>query len=832
MKKLVINPIMLFLFNNLIYSQAVWNQYKGPYMGDVLCMESKGDTLYAGTELSGLFFSTDMGYSWNSTGVLGFINTIYRSDTLILAAINDTPIISRDNGINWEYYPSISSIFQFYNFKGEVYAATALGVFKFDAASNNWIEKSNGFEENDGYGSRRITKMTSVDTILFCGTYKTGMYTSNDKGENWYRIPVSTGLTLDLIRNMINKNDTLIVTDFLNKEIFQSSDTGKTWINIPFQFAQNHLFNDLVIYNDSLILATDKGVYEYSLSTNEWKLKYNKTFDKLFTPDSLLFASNNYGFYRWNKTNSEFIFSNNGINTAYVYDVIEFDSALYAVTRSGAFYTINDGETWSDIKKLEEKWCHTIEVLDTMVFIGTNNGVYGKSANSESWAQLNNGLSAIGVWDLDVNDSTIYAGTDYGLYFSRDYGQNWDTLSTQVGAISKIAIGNNFILAVNSSGLIKLSLDSAKIDSVGFGGEIIQTVEIIDNEVFVTMALGGIYKSVDTCKTWISLNDSFGNYKPTIYDVFKRGDDNVYASSTMYIYYSSDGGYNWDQWSEEGMPNQFIYKIFQSDSCLYAGTFGRSIWKRKYLNSTNCTSEVYNVEGSKSKLQIINNIPSNTTLSQFKENIKRAHGSSIDILHDGVPIDQNGYIKNGDILKVTAEDYKTIKEYTLNTFGELYNIVANVNNTLYGTVSGGGIYESGQEVTLTASALTGHSFINWKFNDAIVSVSPVYVFNAESDKTLTAYFEVVSGVDELENSIDLSVFPNPAIKQINIKLANNYQMLNISLIDNSGKLIKELLVNGKNNDVVIIPVEELAPGIYFLRINNGAVADVRKVIIN
>lgn len=69
-----------------------------------------------------------------------------------------------------------------------------------------------------------------------------------------------------------------------------------------------------------------------------------------------------------------------------------------------------------------------------------------------------------------------------------------------------------------------------------------------------------------------------------------------------------------------------------------------------------------------------------------------------------------------------------------------YTITTNVYNNTGGTVSGGGTYNSGVGVTLTATPNSGYRFLKWvDENSAETSTNPLN-FNASTDKTYTAYF--------------------------------------------------------------------------------------------
>ena len=61
-------------------------------------------------------------------------------------------------------------------------------------------------------------------------------------------------------------------------------------------------------------------------------------------------------------------------------------------------------------------------------------------------------------------------------------------------------------------------------------------------------------------------------------------------------------------------------------------------------------------------------------------------------------------------------------------------------NSAWGTVSGGGCYYIGENVTVTATTKNGASFVAWKEGETIKSENNPYTFSTSKDITLTAYF--------------------------------------------------------------------------------------------
>jgi uncharacterized repeat protein (TIGR03803 family) len=69
------------------------------------------------------------------------------------------------------------------------------------------------------------------------------------------------------------------------------------------------------------------------------------------------------------------------------------------------------------------------------------------------------------------------------------------------------------------------------------------------------------------------------------------------------------------------------------------------------------------------------------------------------------------------------------------------SIAVQANPSNGGTVTGGGTYNSGTNVTVCASAnVSCYSFANWTLNGNVVSTSPCYTFTAASNATLVANF--------------------------------------------------------------------------------------------
>ncbi len=73
-----------------------------------------------------------------------------------------------------------------------------------------------------------------------------------------------------------------------------------------------------------------------------------------------------------------------------------------------------------------------------------------------------------------------------------------------------------------------------------------------------------------------------------------------------------------------------------------------------------------------------------------------------------------------------------------------YSVSLSSNPTNGGTYTGGGLYNSGSSVTVTATPNNGYTFTNWTENGTIVSTSANYTFTITNNRSLVANFSIVN----------------------------------------------------------------------------------------
>ena len=123
-----------------------------------------------------------------------------------------------------------------------------------------------------------------------------------------------------------------------------------------------------------------------------------------------------------------------------------------------------------------------------------------------------------------------------------------------------------------------------------------------------------------------------------------------------------------------------------------------------------------------------------------------------------------------NITGLTANTTYYVRAYAMNSAGTAYggevsfttsststytiSVSANPNNG--GSVTGGGTYQQGQSCTVTATANSGYTFVNWTENGSVVSTNASYTFTVTGNRTLVANFS-----EQAPSTCTISVSSNP-----------------------------------------------------------------------
>ncbi len=178
------------------------------------------------------------------------------------------------------------------------------------------------------------------------------------------------------------------------------------------------------------------------------------------------------------------------------------------------------------------------------------------------------------------------------------------------------------------------------------------------------------------------------------------------------------------------------------------------------------------------------------------------------------------WTENGEAVSVDAEYTFTVtsdRTLVANFATQTFTITATASPEEGGTVAGAGTYAFNQTANLNATPSEGYEFVNWSEDESVVSTNPDYSFTVIADRTLTANFGLVDGINEIETS-EVLVFPNPAQDIIYVKTTDfNNKRVVIQIHNSFGQRVmsKETVMD---KDLLPLNVSALRPGVHFISV--------------
>jgi len=263
---------VVFVLLCQLTTQAQWVQMNGPKEKKITCLAIGDTEFYAGT-LTGVFASTDNGYSWSLRSE-GFspsnVTTLTTRGNLIFAGTTSGVYVSTNRGMTWN--PSKSAI------EKSPIRVMALGEKNLIVAtdSNVFSSTDNGLTwgpVDPSLQMRRVHAMAADGKFMTAGG-STALYISQDDGNSWE----TANRSLESAKNkwahpfeihLLAANGTavLLATDW--DGVFLSTDQGKNWSEPKGVEWQGNAF----ALSDSLLCIA--GDYRIYFSTNKGACWYS-----------------------------------------------------------------------------------------------------------------------------------------------------------------------------------------------------------------------------------------------------------------------------------------------------------------------------------------------------------------------------------------------------------------------------------------------------------------------------------------------------------------------------------------------------------------------------
>jgi hypothetical protein len=270
-----------------------------------------------------------------------------------------------------------------------------------------------------------------------------------------------------------------------------------------------------------------------------------------------------------------------------VSSLVLIDTILFAGTDAGVFLSKDNGETWTIADSgLTNTDVMSLVVKGKNIFAGTYDGVFHSTDNGTSWTAANSGLENTIIRSLVVCGNNLYAGIWGGVFLSTNNGKNWTDISSDLTNqdVWSLAIVGTYLFAgttgglfytnVNSSGWIKVNLDQTNQN--------VTCLAVMDTNLFAGIFGAGVFLSSDYGKSWTAVESGLTGYYMCSFVV--NGINLFIGTNNGGVFLSVDKGINWTNVNTEEMFTTGVSALTSNDTFLFVGTgtgTSRSgVWRR------------------------------------------------------------------------------------------------------------------------------------------------------------------------------------------------------------------------------------------------------------
>lgn len=477
--KLVFKDDKLFVgAHNAIYVSedfgVTWKILKVGLNTKINSFVIKNDTIYAGTESTGMFKSTDNGTTWSGINFKlthqNVSDITISGDDIIITSLGGGAYKSSDGGASWTQINNgliTSKVICLFNDNENIYAGSEGGyIYLLNKSSYKWSLINKGLSINN------VNSILKHKNSLFAGIKKTGVYRSDDLGNLW--TSKNHGINLPVINCIaVDGNNVLVNTDYGKLQL--STDNGSSWsvINIG---EKNTAVLKILLKGNNIYVGTYMSALLYSTNLGKTWVQNNSGLNEnilnlKMNNKNIYIHTYSYNLYKVSNSDGAWMSLNNSFDNKKIkgFDCTD-DLTFVVLDNDSSFISTDDGNTWNISKQTFNKsYNYKVAIKDSIILVGTdNNNIYYSTDLGKWWesalydvdgysnaiAVNNNNLFTISVGDkfyyfdlftkkminkssglpagqsftMGLSDNFAFIGTPYGLY----YRKISDLLSTSV----------------------------------------------------------------------------------------------------------------------------------------------------------------------------------------------------------------------------------------------------------------------------------------------------------------------------------------------------------------------------------------------------------------
>ncbi|MBK7431231.1 MAG: T9SS type A sorting domain-containing protein [Bacteroidetes bacterium] len=255
-------------------------------------------------------------------------------------------------------------------FTDGLYISTNQGV--------SWTQSINGLT------TPYIRSIAVEGNSIFVATGESGVYLSVDNGQTWTSINNGLG---DLRLLSIAASGSIVYAGCYFGGIYKSTNNGSSWSQMNNGISPNDNVDAIEIRGSDVFAGSNNGTYKSTLSSSQWNtittgLVCTKSQAFGFTSNYIFSGNDGCGIYKSNDNGLNWVATNNGFSSGYVYSIVGSANSVVIGCRSGVAVSSNLGQSWLTINDgLPSGMVRPVMIDNSYIYAGTDSGVYKRSAS-------------------------------------------------------------------------------------------------------------------------------------------------------------------------------------------------------------------------------------------------------------------------------------------------------------------------------------------------------------------------------------------------------------------------------------------------------------------
>jgi len=416
--------------NGVFYSSDVGENWKQLGLGGkvVLSLAFNSDGhLYAGTPEDGLFFTDDMGITWQN-----FTNGLYRKqvfrlevnqeDDIFIGSENEGIFRSTNGGELFSQIGLPTAIVSNIIFSGDslIFASTTSGIQKYQRKTKKWSNIGLQHVQQVAFAPNGDLFAATGNLPLFVSNVSAGLFRSTNNGESWSILAFED----TTIWNVLITRENIIYAITNSEGLMRSYDYGSTWEVLPYYpTSGSHAIEEGTIGEIYFTAVGYNPITLYKISSDGTTVTpliddlYSILNNSLSVNDSIIFLADNVdggrgGIYR--STDSGINWENVASEPRAYSIYAKSNGIVYSGSDLGLYYSTDFGTTWSNILYQLESLGYLVEIEEDQygkLFFGTTRGLYNvdiiTGVENEEKPQIPNEFSLSQNYPNPFNPVTI-----------------------------------------------------------------------------------------------------------------------------------------------------------------------------------------------------------------------------------------------------------------------------------------------------------------------------------------------------------------------------------------------------------------------------------------